>query len=48
MTGPLADISVEPEYLDPETEWTLPVPTGHTVFEYLFEGGEHSARWQRQ
>ncbi len=42
VTGPVSDITVEPEYLDvalgPGTEWTLPVPVGHTVFAYLFEG----------
>ena len=42
VEGPVADISVEPEYLDvalePEATWTHSVAADHTVFAYLFEG----------
>jgi redox-sensitive bicupin YhaK (pirin superfamily) len=42
VTGPVTDITVEPEYLDvtlaPGTSWTHPTVAGHTVFAYVFEG----------
>ena len=42
ITGPVTDITVEPEYLDvslsPDVSWTHPTVPGHTVFAYLFEG----------
>lgn len=42
VTGPVSDITVEPEYLDvtltPSGAWTHPTVVGHTVFAYLFEG----------
>ncbi len=42
VTGPVTDITVEPEYLDvtlqPNTSWTHPTAEDHNVFAYLFEG----------
>jgi redox-sensitive bicupin YhaK (pirin superfamily) len=42
VTGPVADITVEPEYLDvtlaPDSSWTHPTAADHNVFAYLFEG----------
>jgi hypothetical protein len=42
VTGPVTDVTVEPEYLDvalePGTTFTRPANPGHTVFAYLFEG----------
>ena len=42
VTGPVADITVDPEYLDvelqPNASWTHPTAEDHTVFAYLFEG----------
>jgi hypothetical protein len=42
VTGPVTDITVEPEYLDvslaSDASWTQPVIGGHTVLAYLFEG----------
>lgn len=41
-TGPVTDITVEPEYLDvtlePEASWSHSTVPGHTVFAYLFQG----------
>ncbi len=41
-TGPVADVVVDPEYLDvtlaPDVSWTHPVAADHNVFAYLFEG----------
>jgi Pirin-related protein len=40
--GPVRDIVTDPEYLDvsiaAKTEFTLPTPSGHTVFAYCIEG----------
>jgi len=42
VTGPVNDVTVEPEYLDvtlkPEATFMHPMPSGHTVFAYLFDG----------
>jgi len=42
VTGPVDDVTVEPEYLDvtlaADATFTHPTPLGHTVFAYLFEG----------
>jgi len=42
VTGPVADITVEPEYLDvslrPKSSWEHPAAEDHTVFAYVFEG----------
>src|SRR5215207_3640346 len=42
VRGPVADIAASPLYLDlqlaPDSEWQLPVPTGHTLITYVFEG----------
>ncbi len=42
VTGPVADIFADPEYLDVRLEsgaaWEHPAPAGHTAFAYLFEG----------
>ena len=40
--GPVADISIDPEYLDvtipPHAEWTHATQRGHTVFAYVISG----------
>jgi quercetin 2,3-dioxygenase len=42
VTGPVVDIAASPLYLDvqlaPDTEWTQPIPGGHTALAYVFEG----------
>jgi redox-sensitive bicupin YhaK (pirin superfamily) len=42
VTGPVVDIAASPLYLDlqlaPDREWTQPIPSGHTVLAYVFEG----------
>lgn len=42
ISGPVTEIAAAPLYmdvqLDPDTEWTLPVPEGHTTVAYVFEG----------
>ena len=42
VTGPVTDIAASPLYLDvqlaPATEWHFPVPNGHTLITYVFEG----------
>ncbi len=42
VTGPVTEIAASPLYMDvsliPNTEWTLPVPAGHTALAYVFEG----------
>jgi hypothetical protein len=41
-TGAITGIAADPTYLDvslpPQTVFNHPIPTGHTVFAYLFEG----------
>lgn len=42
ITGPVADISGSPLYMDveisPGTEWQFPIPNGHTLITYIFQG----------
>ncbi len=42
VTGPVQDIAASPLYLDvqlaPDIEWTQPIPSGHIVLAYVFEG----------
>jgi redox-sensitive bicupin YhaK (pirin superfamily) len=42
VTGPVTDIAASPLYMDvelaPGLEWQLPVPVGHTLIAYVFEG----------
>ena len=42
VTGPVEDISGSPLYLDvelaPGIEWQFPIPEGHTLITYVFEG----------
>ena len=42
VSGPVVDIAASPLYLDlqlaPAQEWTQPIPDGHTVLAYVFEG----------
>jgi len=42
VTGPVADIAASPLYMDvelaPGLEWQLPIPAGHTLITYVFEG----------
>jgi redox-sensitive bicupin YhaK (pirin superfamily) len=42
VTGPVTDIAASPLYMDvelsPGMEWRLPVPGGHTLIAYVFEG----------
>jgi redox-sensitive bicupin YhaK (pirin superfamily) len=42
VTGPVADIAASPLYMDvelaPGLEWQLPIPDGHTLITYVFEG----------
>jgi redox-sensitive bicupin YhaK (pirin superfamily) len=42
VIGPVNDIAASPLYLDvqiePDTQWQLPIPGGHTLISYVFEG----------
>ena len=42
VRGPVTEIAAQPLYmditLDPETEFNLPIPTGHNLVAYVFEG----------
>jgi len=42
VTGPVTDIAASPLYLDvelaPASEWQFPIPSGHTLITYVFEG----------
>jgi hypothetical protein len=42
VTGPVTDIAASPLYLDvqlaPASEWSQPIPSGHTALAYVFEG----------
>ena len=42
VTGPVTDIAASPLYLDvqlaPGIEWHIPIPSGHTLITYVFEG----------
>ena len=42
IRGPVTEIAVEPIYLDlelaPDSQFTYPIPSGHTVIAYVFEG----------
>jgi len=42
VTGPVADIAASPLYMDvelaPGIEWQFPIPLGHTLITYVFEG----------
>jgi redox-sensitive bicupin YhaK (pirin superfamily) len=42
VTGPVRDVTIRPQYLDvrlpPNSVFTLPTPSGHTVFAYVCEG----------
>lgn len=42
VTGPVTDISGSPLYMDVElasgTEWQFPIPEGHTLITYIFQG----------
>lgn len=42
VTGPVRDIAASPLYmdvqLDPGIEWQFPIPSGHTLITYIFEG----------
>ncbi|HXF85395.1 MAG TPA: pirin family protein [Anaerolineales bacterium] len=42
VTGPVTEIAASPLYLDvrldPDKEWTQPIPLGHTALAYIFEG----------
>jgi len=42
VTGPVTDIAASPLYLDvqlaPASEWHQPIPSGHTVLAYVFDG----------
>jgi redox-sensitive bicupin YhaK (pirin superfamily) len=42
VTGPVTDIAASPLYMDVELaagiDWRLPLPTGHTLIAYVFEG----------
>ena len=42
IRGPVTDIAASPLYMDvelaPGTEWQLPIPVGHTLITYVFEG----------
>jgi redox-sensitive bicupin YhaK (pirin superfamily) len=42
VTGPVTDIAASPLYMDvelaPASEWQFPVPEGHTLITYVFEG----------
>jgi redox-sensitive bicupin YhaK (pirin superfamily) len=42
ITGPVTDIAASPLYMDvelaPGIEWQFPIPSGHTLITYVFEG----------
>jgi len=42
VAGPVTDIAASPLYMDvelaPGTEWQFPIPEGHTLVTYIFEG----------
>jgi redox-sensitive bicupin YhaK (pirin superfamily) len=42
VTGPVTDIAASPLYMDielgPDTEWLFPIPSGHTLITYVFQG----------
>ncbi|MBK9926517.1 MAG: pirin family protein [Anaerolineales bacterium] len=42
VTGPVTDIAASPLYMDvelaPGIEWQFPIPSGHTLITYVFEG----------
>jgi redox-sensitive bicupin YhaK (pirin superfamily) len=42
VNGPVADIAASPLYMDvelaPGLEWQFPIPEGHTLITYVFEG----------
>jgi len=42
VTGPVRDIAASPLYMDVEliagTEWQYPIPEGHTLITYIFQG----------
>jgi redox-sensitive bicupin YhaK (pirin superfamily) len=42
VTGPVTDIAASPLYMDvelaPGFEWQFPIPIGHTLITYVFEG----------
>jgi redox-sensitive bicupin YhaK (pirin superfamily) len=42
VTGPVTDISGSPLYMDvelaPASEWQFPIPEGHTLITYIFQG----------
>jgi redox-sensitive bicupin YhaK (pirin superfamily) len=42
VKGPVTEIAASPLYLEvqltPDIEWTQPIPSGHTVLAYVFEG----------
>jgi redox-sensitive bicupin YhaK (pirin superfamily) len=42
VTGPVTDIAASPLYMDVELaaglEWEFPIPVGHTLITYVFEG----------
>ena len=42
ITGPVTDIAASPLYMDvelaPASEWRFPIPDGHTLITYVFEG----------
>jgi redox-sensitive bicupin YhaK (pirin superfamily) len=42
VTGPVTDIAASPLYMDvelaPSLEWEFPIPVGHTLITYVFQG----------
>ena len=42
VNGPVTDIAASPRYMDvelgPGIEWNFPIPEGHTLITYIFEG----------
>ena len=42
VSGPVTDIAASPLYMDvelaPDLEWKFPIPAGHTLITYVFEG----------
>jgi redox-sensitive bicupin YhaK (pirin superfamily) len=42
VKGPVSEIAASPLYLDlqldPDREWTQPIPSGHTALAYVFQG----------
>jgi quercetin 2,3-dioxygenase len=42
VTGPVTDIAASPLYMDvelaPDLEWEFPIPVGHTLITYVFQG----------